>query len=215
MPPLQTLCGVARCADEVGICKVQGASKPLPDYRKIIAVRLRIFAIGLGCCLDLLAVLIEAGQIKHLLPQAGVRPGDISVRLSLGVSEVGSPLTNRWRWSGKTVYSSGASMGPWPSAWQSGVPLAKGNQFSFGLELSLPNDCRTLKISSNRFSLIATRRSQFEFTLGPADSFEFGRSLSAHPDKTPNGKAVDRDTVGYFVKAGSTIRLTITSCWES
>src|ERR1039458_7519168 len=65
-----------RGADEVVIRQLQFFGDRLPVRRERVAVFLRIFLLCLRRLLDLLAVLVEAGQKKNLLAQAAPRAGD-------------------------------------------------------------------------------------------------------------------------------------------
>ena len=110
-----------RSAHEVRVGQVQSPGERLPDRGELVAVHLRILALGLGCGLHLLAVFIEAGQVKHLLPETAMRPGDdVGDDFLVGVTEV--------RFAVDVIDGGGqvkpfthprGSMRPWPSAWQS------------------------------------------------------------------------------------------------
>jgi len=80
-------------ADKIRIGQVQPRGERLPDRGELIAVHLRILALGRGRGLHLLAVFIEAGEVKHLLPQATMRPSDdVGDDFLIGVPKVRFPV---------------------------------------------------------------------------------------------------------------------------
>ena len=77
-------------ADEivVGQLRVCGELPP-QDRRQFIAICLRRFAFGFSGLLDLLPVLVQAGQEKDLLPKAALGTGDhVGDDLFIGMAEV-------------------------------------------------------------------------------------------------------------------------------
>ena len=76
-------------ADEIVVGQFQFFGERLPVRRELVAIGLRGFAFGDGGLLDLLAVLVEAGQEKNLLAQAAPRPrDDVGDDLLVGMAEM-------------------------------------------------------------------------------------------------------------------------------
>jgi len=63
-------------ADEIVVGKVQFCGEGLPDGGQFVAIDARGFAFGQCGLLDLLPVLVQAGQEIGVRPQAAPRPGD-------------------------------------------------------------------------------------------------------------------------------------------
>ena len=76
-------------ADEIVVGQFQLLGERLPVGRQFVAVGLRRFAFRQRRLLDLLAVLVEAGQEEDLLPQAAPRPrDDVGDDLLVGMAEM-------------------------------------------------------------------------------------------------------------------------------
>ena len=76
-------------ADEIVVGQFQFFRERLPIGRQLVAIGLRRFAFRLRGLLDLLAVLIQAGQEENLLPQAAPRPRDhVGDDFFVGVAEM-------------------------------------------------------------------------------------------------------------------------------
>ena len=85
----ESLVSSGRSPHEVRVGQVQPPGERFPDRGELVAVHLWILAFGLGRRLHLLAVLIEAGQVKHLLPETAMCPGDdVGDDFLVGVTEV-------------------------------------------------------------------------------------------------------------------------------
>ena len=60
-------------ANEVIVGQTQGGGEGFPIFGQLIAIGLRVLALGLGGLLDFLAMLVEAGQEENFLPETAAR----------------------------------------------------------------------------------------------------------------------------------------------
>jgi hypothetical protein len=80
-------------ANEIVIRELEAGGETFPVLGEVVAVLLRVFALGVGGLLDLLAVFVKAREEKGLSAEGGLDAGDdVRNHLFIGMPEVGLPI---------------------------------------------------------------------------------------------------------------------------